>query len=210
MQEIDYYDFIRDEMYIYIPQRAEKTLDVGCASGSFSEYLKKEKGSETWGIEMEQGAAKIAKTRMDHVLIGAFDEVKRELPGQYFDCIFFNDVLEHMIYPDQCLIDIKSNLKPEGKIIASIPNIRHIEELQELLLGLDWRYRDVGVLDRTHLRFFTRRSIIRMFENCGYNIDSIEGINPTKSRLISFLNKIPSKIFDDIDYKQFAIVASIR
>ncbi|MBD8349393.1 MULTISPECIES: class I SAM-dependent methyltransferase [unclassified Dysgonomonas] len=209
MQNADYYSFDRKEIFPFIPQNIEKTLDVGCAAGVFSNKLKKERNPETWGIEMQKEAAEIAKTRLDKVLIGSFDEVSDDLPQQYFDCVFFNDVLEHMPYPETCLTKIKANVHPKGKIIASIPNMRHIEVLRELLFQKDWKYKDSGILDRTHLRFFTKKSIIRMFKDCGYKIDLIKGINSVSPYcLTSILSKLSLNSLDDIKHKQFIIVAS--
>ena len=114
-----------------------------------------------------------------------------------------------MPYPETCLSKIKANIHPEGKIIASIPNIRHIEVLRELLFQKDWHYKDSGILDRTHLRFFTKKSIIRMFEDCGYKIDQITGINGVSPFcLTSLINKVLLNSLDDIKYKQFLVIAS--
>lgn len=209
MQNTDYYSFDRKEIFPFIPENVERTLDVGCAAGIFSNKLKKERNPETWGIEMQKEAAEIAKTRLDKVLIGSFDEVSDDLPKEYFDCVFFNDVLEHMPYPETCLTKIKANIHPNGKIIASIPNMRHIAVLRELLFQKDWEYKDSGILDRTHLRFFTKKSMIRMFKDCGYKIDLIKGINSVSPFcLTSILSKLSLNSLDDIKHKQFIIVAS--
>lgn len=209
MQNTGYYTFDRKEIFPFIPQGIKRTLDVGCAAGVFSTKLKEKRNPETWGIEMEKEAAEIAKLKLDKVLIGSFEEVSEELPQKYFDCIFFNDVLEHMPYPETCLKKIKTNIHQDGRIIASIPNMRYIEVLKELLFQRDWRYKDSGILDRTHLRFFTKKSIIRMFEDCGYKVDQIKGINGVSPYcLTSLLNKILFNSLDDIKYKQFLVVAS--
>lgn len=209
MQNTDYYTSDRKDIFPFIPQGIQKTLDVGCARGVFSTKLKKERNSETWGIEMLKEPAEIAKTKLDKVLIGSFEEVAHELPLEYFDCIFFNDVLEHMPYPETCLKKIKANIQPTGRIIASIPNMRYIEVLKELIFKKDWRYKDSGILDRTHLRFFTKKSIIRMFEDCGYKIDRIQGINGVSPFcLTSLINMALLNSLDDVKYKQFLVIAS--
>lgn len=209
MQNTDYYTFDRKEIFPFIPQGIHKTLDVGCAAGVFSLKLKEERNIEAWGIEMQEEAGNIAKTRLDKVLIGSFDEVFEELPQKYFDCIFFNDVLEHMPYPETCLKKIKVNIHPDGKIIASIPNMRYIDVLKELLFQKDWQYKDSGILDRTHLRFFTKKSIIRMFKDCGYKVNQITGINGVSPFcLTSLISKALLNSLDDIKYRQFVIVAS--
>ncbi len=205
----EYYSSNRPEILEFIPSNVEKTLDVGCASGIFSEHIKEKLNVETWGIEMIEQYAKIATTRLDHVLTGTFEQAHEHLPKNYFDCIFFNDVLEHMIDPEDCLKKIKENLKPGKTVIASIPNIRYINVLKELILKKDWKYRDSGILDRTHLRFFTKKSIIRMFDDCGYNVKQIRGIRSVSPYcLTSILNKISFNTLDDIKHQQFLTVAT--
>ena len=95
MQKQDYYFSERKELISFIPSGIRKTLDVGCASGTFSEQLKKNFNTESWGIEMVEEYAMMAKEKLDHSLHGSFDDVYHNLPENYFDCIFFNDVLEH-------------------------------------------------------------------------------------------------------------------
>lgn len=208
MQQSDYYSHNRRELSPFIPTEIKRSLEVGCAKGFFSETLKKEKNAETWGIEMVEEVAEIAGTRMDRVLKGPFEDVYQQLPEKYFDCIFFNDVLEHMAYPDENLRRVKSKIAPGGLIVASIPNIRYIGAMVDLVWKGDWEYKESGVMDKTHLRFFTKKSILRMFDNCGYQICRIEGINPiSPTCLTSIINKLLLNRIDDVRYSQFAVVA---
>lgn len=210
MIENPYYISTRADIEPYIPQNMKRTLDVGCATGAFSCMLKEKKNvSETWGIEMVEECALEAKGKLNNVLIGAFDEVHQDLPENYFNCIFFNDVLEHMAKPEDCLVKIKGKLSSDGIIMASIPNVRYVEVLKELVLRKDWEYTDSGIMDRTHLRFFTKKSMMRMLDECGYKINLIKGINGVGKRsLTNILNALFFKKFDDIKYRQFLIVAA--
>ncbi|MBK5721415.1 class I SAM-dependent methyltransferase [Dysgonomonas sp. Marseille-P4677] len=209
MKEEDYYFSERKELLKFISPKIERTLDVGCASGTFSEQLKNKFDIETWGIEMVEEYALIAKEKLDYTLHGTFDEVYEKLPKNYFDCIFFNDVLEHMVEPENCLKKVKQNLMPGKTVIASIPNIRYINILKNLILKRDWKYEDSGILDHTHLRFFTKKSIVRMFENCGYKINRIEGIRSISPYcLTSIINLLAFNSLDDIKHQQFVVVAS--
>lgn len=209
MQKQDYYFSERKELISFIPSGIRKTLDVGCASGTFSEQLKKNFNTESWGIEMVEEYAIMAKEKLDHSLHGSFDDVYHNLPENYFDCIFFNDVLEHMIYPEDCLKKIKKNLQPGKTIIASIPNIRYINILKNLLFKRDWKYEDSGIMDRTHLRFFTKKSIMRMFEDCGYKIQYIRGIRSVSPYcLTSIINLLLFNSLDDVKHQQFVVVAT--
>lgn len=209
MKENPYYLSAREDIQPYIPSGLKRTLDVGCAKGFFSAMLKLSKGvEEAWGIEMVEECAKEASFRLDYVLMGLFDEVYTQLPDHYFDCVFLNDVLEHMQDPEDCLMKIKNKLTPKGVIIASIPNVRHVEVLRELLFRGDWEYKDSGILDRTHLRFFTKKSMERMFEKCGYDVKMIKGINGVgKFSLTNMINVLMFNKWDDVKYRQYLIKA---
>ena len=211
MQDTNYYSSIRQEIYPYIPQNIRKTLDVGCGSGEFSKFLKTERDVETWGIEMVESVAEKAKNNIDNVLIGTYESVFNTLPENYFDCVFFNDVLEHMPNPEDCLMKLRDKLQENATIIASIPNVRHLSILKEFLIKKDWRYRDFGILDRTHLRFFTRKSIGRMFSECGYNY-KLTGLNKGKDSWKCDLLNISTLglLFNDIKYIQYIVVAHAK
>lgn len=203
-----YYINTRKDLYPFIPQHLTKTLDVGCATGVFSRYLKQKYNNETWGIEMHQDSANVAKENLNKVLTGSFDEVKDKLPIDYFDCVFFNDVLEHMPYPEECLSFVKKNLSNQGVVFISLPNIRYIGVMREFILKKDWKYRDSGIMDKTHLRFFTKKSMVRMVESCGYSVQSIQGINSiSKFCLTSILNKLLFDYIEDTRFKQYVIIA---
>jgi 2-polyprenyl-3-methyl-5-hydroxy-6-metoxy-1,4-benzoquinol methylase len=150
-----------------------------------------------------------ARSRLDKVIVGGIEE-QPGLPDGYFDCIVFNDVLEHLVDPWTVLRSIKVKLKSGGCVVASIPNVRHFSNLRQLILEKEWRYMDCGVLDRTHLRFFTEKSIRRMFEDCGYNLCSIDGIveRPFPWTL-GLLNRILFNSLRDTEYLQFACVATV-
>ena len=128
-------------------------------------------------------------------------------PEKYFDCVVFNDVLEHLVDPYSVLEEIKKFLSPEGVIVASIPNIRHAPVLFDLVVKGNWDYAEYGVLDKTHLRFFTKASIKKMFSNSGYELIQMNGIN----RSVSIKGKIISKLLigaiSDMKYIQFACLA---
>jgi 2-polyprenyl-3-methyl-5-hydroxy-6-metoxy-1,4-benzoquinol methylase len=202
----------RHEMLKYIPHDASAILDVGCAVGSFGELLKAERRVEIWGVEINEYAASIANEKLDKVICGAFDK-SLNIPYEKFDCIVFNDVLEHLVDPYEALIYARSLLRKGGRVVASIPNIRYFDNIWKLLVEKDWKYTKHGILDRTHLRFFTRRSILSTFDTLGYCVNSIEGINPVEqvhphqARKFRLLNLLFWNHIEDMRYLQFAIVA---
>lgn len=207
-----YFEKERHEMLDRIPTEASIILDVGCAVGSFGQLIKSERSSEVWGIEINDYAASIAAQKLDKVICGGFDETL-DLPKDKFDCIVFNDVLEHLVDPYSALLYSKTLLRDGGRIVASIPNVRYFDNVWKLLVDKDWEYTQNGILDRTHLRFFTRTSILKTFSDLGYEIESIEGINPLEKehphRVKNFriLNSILLNQIEDMRYIQFAVVA---
>ena len=203
-----YYVGLRNEMLRFIPRNIGKVLEVGCGEGEFGRLLKSNLKAEVWGIEISETAAKNAQKELDKVLIGNIEEENIPLPKGYFDCIIFNDVLEHLRYPWNVLKNIKKNLKPNGYVVASIPNIRYYYTVYDLLRYGRWRYEDKGILDKTHLRFFTIESIKEMFKASGYYLSRIEGINACKvSWKFRIFNWFMMKRFEDMRYTQFACVA---
>lgn len=205
-----YYSKVRQEMMKYLPKGAGKIIDVGCGNGSFAREVKKETSGEVWGIEYTREGAKEAEEGIDRVFSGSCEENLEKLPDHYFDVAFFNDVLEHMPDPASLLRQFKVKLAPGGILISSIPNIRYHNALLPILLKKDFLYKSSGVMDYTHLRFFTSKSIRRMFEEQGYEVIVHEGINRSKS-LKPVLYNIPFLFTQmDIFYPQYATVAKVK
>jgi 2-polyprenyl-3-methyl-5-hydroxy-6-metoxy-1,4-benzoquinol methylase len=208
----DYFCEPRLEMLPLVPANCRRLLDVGCGAGGFGEGLKQSRRVEVWGVEPMPSQAAIAATKLDHVVTGQFDE-ETELPEKAFDCIVFNDVLEHMVAPELALRYAKALLSPGGCVVASIPNVRHLPVIWDLVVHAQWEYRDCGILDKTHLRFFTRSSAVKLFESEQYAIEHIEGINAyhTGSRRLWWgyraLNTVLLHKLDELKFLQFAVVA---
>ncbi len=209
----DYYGSNRSEMLAFIPHTAKKILEIGCGAGSFSKQLIAD-GVECWGIEPDDASARLAASKLFKVIHAKLEDAIHEIPENYFDVIIFNDVLEHMLYPKDNLKLLKSKLSESGKIITSIPNFRYIKNLFQVVVKGEWKYTDSGILDYTHFRFFTLKSSKKLFEECGYSVEIIKGINPTKSikyQLLAFIFSILtlSNQFDTL-YLQIALVAKIN
>lgn len=182
IKEAEYYKNVRPEMLKFIPRSAKTILEIGCGAGNFSAQLVKE-GVEIWGVEPFKASAEEAKEKLTKVIVGMLDEALEELPDNYFDVIVMNDVIEHLLEPWDDIISLKTKLKKEGVLVTSIPNVRYSKNLFKLIFNRDWKYTNDLILDRTHYRFFTKKSIKRMYKDCGYTIQTIKGINTTKSFL---------------------------
>ena len=205
-----YYENARPEMVPFVPESCKLVLEVGCSSGAFGKLLKECRPEcEVWGIEPNAEAAQLASTRLDKAICGTFRAGMPELEGRLFDCIVFNDVLEHLPNPEQTLEDSKQYMTPNGIIVASIPNILHFYQISKLLLEQDWKYEEFGIMDNTHLRFFTKKSIIRMFENCGYKILRIEGVKSSFGLKFRVVNLLTLGFIRDWKYVQIGVRASL-
>lgn len=139
-------------------------LDAGCGFATTSQQIH-ERGNRVWGIESNPGAVKVARERIDHVIEADLQNIDA-IGGQRFDVILFADVLEHLPWPAGILKNYVSLLKPNGTVIVSLPNVGLWSVRFGLLLG-QFRYADTGVLDRTHLRFFTRRTALDLLRSAG-------------------------------------------
>ena len=202
-----YYTHYRYEMIDFIPPSSKKILDVGCGSGIFSRELKRKFNAEVWGIELDPDATVLAKKIIDKVIVGDAYKAVTDVPDSYFDCIVFNDILEHLVDPFTLLKKIKDKLNANGVIVCSIPNVRHFLNLFDLLVKKQWKYVDQGTLDRTHLRFFTKKSIIDTFKSLDYEILKITGINGLNPWKFAMFNILSLGYLADTRYLQFACVA---
>ncbi len=144
-------------------------LEIGCHTGYLGEVLRK-RGNKVWGVEINSEAAQRAEPFYEKIIVGDIedDETWDKLP-QKFDVILFLDVLEHLIDPWEILIKSKKFLKPEGFILVTLPNIAFYSIRRALLFGR-FDYQDAGILDKTHLRFFTFHSAQELIRDCGYSI----------------------------------------
>lgn len=207
-QSQEYYVNSRSEMLPFVPTSAKKILDVGCGQGDFAMLLKDKLKAEVWGADLNAESIKIAHNRLDKAIAGDFAQLLHELPDGYFDAICFNDVLEHFVDPYSVLSCVRSKLTVGGVVVSSIPNVRYFRNLINLLYKKDWRYEDYGVMDRTHLRFFTEKSIRDMYDACGYSIVSMQGIGKTRSVRPILYNLVTFGGFSaDTHFLQFATVA---
>lgn len=206
-----YFTNLRPEMAAMLPPNMKILLDVGCGQGIFCENFQERKDLEIWGIEIDANEADEAQKKMFRVINTDAINALAEIPDQKFDAIFCNDVLEHLVDPYTFLAQVKSKLSEKGVVIASIPNVRYLSNFINFVFRREWKYEDSGILDRTHLRFFTQKSMRRMFEEAGYEILSMKGINGyTSGWKFRLLNFITLGLISDTQFLQFAIVAKVK
>jgi 2-polyprenyl-3-methyl-5-hydroxy-6-metoxy-1,4-benzoquinol methylase len=171
--EPGYYGKERSDLLQYVPEKVERVLEIGCGEGSFGAALKARSGCHVTGIELVEKAASVATGRLDEVLVGDAIQVAASLGPERFDLVVMNDVLEHFASPETVLRIYAEKLTPDGRFLLTVPSIRHWSVLAPLVLGGRFTYRDEGLLDRTHLRFFTRRSLLELLESIGLDVRSV-------------------------------------
>ncbi len=208
-----YFGHPRREMEPFVPATATVVLDIGCGAGAFAATLRAARAGralEIWGVELAAEAAARAGGVCDRVLVGDAVERLRELPAGRFDCVVMNDVLEHLADPGALLREAHRVLAPGGALVASLPNVRYFFNVVDLVVHGRWDYVDEGILDRTHLRFFTRSSLVRLFEDEGFVVQRMQGINPTGSLKFRLVHLLTCGRWADMRWLQFACVALPR
>lgn len=215
MPENIYFDGQRPELLAFLPADVTTVLEIGCADGGFWASLP-HTVAEIWAVEPHLPSAQKAESRaaigQGKVLFGTFEDAEPELPNNYFDLIICNDVIEHMPDHDKFLASLKSKLSRNGHLVGSVPNIRYFRTFKKLLLNGEWDYEDEGILDRTHLRFFTKNSLIKTFIRHDFEIEKLHGINFTKRfkffllamNIITFWNAA------DMRYMQFGFRVKVK
>ena len=192
---VDYYHQLKDWMLPLIATAPNIVMDLGCASGVFGrKLLEVGKAKEMYGAEMFESAAAQAAEIYTKVYVGDVEQLDLEFDNK-FDYVICGDILEHLKDPYTVTRNIFQWLKPGGSLFVCLPNVRNYRLLSDLIFRGKWEYVSAGILDRTHLRFFTRGSLRVMLEDAGFNVYHehmvIEG--PKKT----LFNRITFGVFDE-------------
>lgn len=160
---------------IRLTGRVKNVLDVGCARGYLGDVLVWQFNCTVSGIEVDPDAAHIARQVYREVVVGNVEDpgVFERLQHRPFDVIIFGDVLEHLRQPEQVLAAAQHVLRPHGYVLVSLPNVVTLRLRIRFLRG-QFEYTDQGIMDRTHLRFYTLKSAREMIRECGYTIDDFD------------------------------------
>ncbi len=191
-----YYLITRDDMIRLIPAGTRKILEIGCGAGMTGKLLKELGFEEVVGVEIVDEVARKAIPYYDRVIVDDVEKVMLPYEKGHFDCILYGDVLEHLVEPWRVLKEHNALLKPGGTIVCSIPNIRHYRITRRLLLKGKWEYQESGILDRTHLRFFTLTSMKKMVTDSGFEITTIIK-KPSAAKWLKWLNVLLGNLLID-------------
>jgi SAM-dependent methyltransferase len=163
-----YYDQARPEVANLVPAECHRVLEIGCATGQLGRLLKA-RGHHVTGVELVPEVAEAAREHLDHVVTADVEADGFPFSPDAFDCVVFADVLEHLIDPWRVLREAVALLAPDGRVVASIPNVQNLDVIRRLLRGR-WDYRERGITDFGHLRFFTLRTIHGLFAQAGLEV----------------------------------------
>ncbi len=182
---------------------------MGCGGGLFGRAVRRIVGPEAHlvGVEPDLGRmAEGAADAYDTVREGCFPQAVEPGDGP-FDCIFFNDVLEHLLDPWAAVRAARTMVVPEGRVVASIPNVAFFPVVVALVRHGRWDYADWGVLDRTHVRFFTRATMVELLEQGGFRVERVQGINSAFGLAKWRRFARAERIVGDAQWMQFVLVA---
>lgn len=203
-----YFSQTRPELVTRVPLRARRVLDVGCGAGRFGAQLQA-RGQQVVGIEADGSVARLAADALDEVLVMDLDDSDSvdsfaEEYEEAFGCLVAADVLEHLRDPWSVLKRLVDTVEPGGTVVVSVPNVRLIWVIAPLVLRGRFQYAPHGVLDQTHLRFFTRSSAEQLVEGVGLTIDAVDRApTPWRTGAKAWIGRL----IGDFGNEQFLITA---
>jgi 2-polyprenyl-3-methyl-5-hydroxy-6-metoxy-1,4-benzoquinol methylase len=204
-----YFSFVRTDIGPLLPSQSNEVIELGCGDGNTLAWLK-ELGyaRHTTGMELCAEPAAQARKKIDRVIEGDLQSALPQLEKESFDMVLCLDVLEHLNDPWTTVKQLYSLLRPGGSIVISVPNIRHYSVLLPLLWHGTWRYQDAGIMDKSHLRFFSRESAQEMLTQNGFNITASIDNGLSVNRKKEFWKAIVAKTsWRDLCVFQFLIRA---
>ncbi len=189
-KKTDYFQGMRADFIAALPAAPDASiLEIGCSEGSTGALaLQQGKCRRYVGIELHEPSAEVARTRLSEVLVGDIEKMDLPFAPASFDALIISEVLEHLVDPWATLARLAPLVRAGGLVFASSPNVSHHTVIRALLAGR-WDLTDQGVMDRTHLRWFTPSSYAAMFEGAGFGVEEVAPVRPFgwKPKLINRL-----------------------
>lgn len=197
-----YYEHTRLDIISMLNPIPEKVLEVGCGTGNTLRYLKEMGTQQTFGIELNRKVAEEAMNNVDYVAVGDIESMEWPFQNRVFDCLIFGDVLEHLRDPWGVVKQLSKSIPVGGQVVASLPNVRFYGISIPLLLGGRWTYTEEGILDRTHLRFFTKGTAVELITQGGFVVREVLSNYGPKRHLF---NRLTLGIFCDLLARQHLV-----
>lgn len=181
-----YFSLEREMFKNAIKEKNISILDIGCGTGILGLYFRKNQNCRVCGIEINNSAYLESKKNLDDVIKANVEILDIPYEKNSFDYIIMGDVLEHLINPIGTIKKLIVFLKPGGKILITVPNVRHWSILKSLVFRDKWKYESWGLLDYTHLRFFTKSSLHEMLNDNNFHLVKSRRIIQKKSKSAFF------------------------
>ena len=190
-----------------IDPRGLRVLDLGCGGGHNGALLKRAGAREVVGVELDAGAAAQARKRLDAVVQGDLAHLDlAQLGDEPFDAILASDVLEHLADPEAVLARALTRLRPGGAVVVSLPNVAHVVVFANLLMKR-WPRRSSGIFDRTHLRFFAKRDMVRLLEGAGLRVLRVQPYYTRYAAIRAACLVLSLYVFREYWARQFLLLA---
>lgn len=190
-----YYAELRLPMLSLVTGHPQRVLEIGCGGGQTLSYLK-ERGAEfAAGVECCANVAEHARQHCDCVIVGDIETTELEFAPESFDLLIAGHVLEHLTDPWKSLRKLRMLLRPHGQLVGALPNVRHHSVIFPLLLRGKWEYQASGIMDWTHMRFFSRATVLELLASSGFRLQRIEPEFHKKSLLAS---RLTLHVFEDL------------
>lgn len=159
----------RNRLFVELASQGKRILELGCADGFISRHLA-ERGCRVTGVELDPEAAERASQWCENVVQHDLNDLAwLQQVGNNYDMVLCGDVLEHLVSPETVLWQIHRLLAPGGRVIICLPNVAHIR-VRLMLLSGKFEYESAGIMDVTHLRFYTVKTARELIEGCGYRV----------------------------------------
>jgi len=175
----NYYLNCNEPLLKNVPQSQSRVLEFGCSGGMLGKRYKENNPNTVWhGVDIHKPAVEHAKTLINNAWCLNANELKanKTMLKEKYDALVYGDVIEHLIAPEKSLPAHLKLLKKGGQVVICIPNVQHWSVMKHVIGG-NWAYSDQGILDRTHLRFFTRKSFTTFLQDLNLNIIKMQRIS---------------------------------
>jgi 2-polyprenyl-3-methyl-5-hydroxy-6-metoxy-1,4-benzoquinol methylase len=206
-KEESYFSNVREEILPMIPPTFSRIFELGCGDGSTLNFVRSKFPNAKYfaGIDIEEKAIAKARQRLDFALCANIENI--ELPNEIsgMDVILCLDVLEHLVDPWNIVKRLHDRLSDSGVIVASIPNIRYFRASLPLVFAGKWELQDAGVMDRTHLRFFVKKTAIELMTCSGLYLHGIQPTGLGRGRKARTINTFTGGLFEQFLALQYVV-----